>query len=96
MYLFILEREGERAREQEEGQRERKSQADSLLSKEPDARLDLTTLRSRPELKSRVGHSTNEAIQTLQHSTFISYVIFCGQGRSYHCPVHFIVKKAAA
>ena len=36
-----------------EGQRERKTQEDSPLSAEPDMGLDLTTLRSRPELKSK-------------------------------------------
>ena len=35
---------------QGEGQRERESQADSALNVEPDARLDLMTLRSQPEL----------------------------------------------
>jgi len=39
-----------------EGQRERERefQADSMLSMEPDMGLDLTTLRSRPELKPNV------------------------------------------
>ena len=46
---------GERA----QGQRERESQAGFTLSAEPDAGLDPTTLRSRPELKSRVGYSTD-------------------------------------
>ena len=38
----------------------RESQADSVLSVEPSdqARLDLTTLRSGPELKPRVGRVT--------------------------------------
>ena len=38
--------------------RERESQADSVLSTEPDAGLDLISLRSQPELKPRVGQST--------------------------------------
>ena len=38
---------------------ERESQADSLLSAEPKARLHLTTWRSWPELKPRVQHSIN-------------------------------------
>ena len=38
--------------------RERESQADSLPSVEPDRGLDLMTLRSSPELKSRVRHLT--------------------------------------
>ena len=47
-----MEREGGGA----EGERERNSEADSLLSMEPDTGLDFTILRSQPELKSRVGH----------------------------------------
>lgn len=41
------------------GRRERKFQADSSLSMEPDAGLDPTTLRSRPEVKSRVGRQND-------------------------------------
>ena len=37
-----------------EGEGERESQADSPLSMEPDMGLDLTTLKSWPEPKSRV------------------------------------------
>ena len=43
---------GERSRGKE---RETESEADSPLSLKPDAGLDLTTLRSLPEPKSRVG-----------------------------------------
>ena len=46
-YLFILEREGQR-------ERERETQADSMLSVEPNAGLYLTTLRSPLESKPRV------------------------------------------
>ena len=42
-----------------EGEEERESQADSPGSMEPNAVFDLTIMRSRPELKSRVRHSTN-------------------------------------
>ena len=55
-YLFEREKgERERARKEGEGrrERERESQADSPLNMEPDTGLDLTTLRSGPELKSR-------------------------------------------
>lgn len=53
IYLFILERAGQREIGQEgEGQRERKR--DSTLRVEPDTVLHLTTLRSGPELKLRV------------------------------------------
>ena len=45
-FFFFREREGEG---------ERESQADSMPSTEPDVGLDLTTLRSRPELKRRAN-----------------------------------------
>ena len=41
----------------------RESQAGSMFRREPDSRLDLTTLGSWPESKSRVGHSNNWATQ---------------------------------
>ena len=45
----------ERACEQERGREgERKSQAGSTLSTEPNAGLDSTTMKSEPKLKSRV------------------------------------------
>ena len=45
--LFILEREREQKNlKGNDGQRERESQADSVLSTEPEAGLDLMTLRS--------------------------------------------------
>ena len=54
--IYLLERE----HEQREEQRERENlQADFTLSREPDVRLELRTLRSRPELKSRVGCLTD-------------------------------------
>ena len=61
----MQEREWERKKEREhEGrggkvQRERESQADSILSAEPDAGLNLMTLRSWPEPKPRVGRLTD-------------------------------------
>ena len=46
-YLFVLERERSQVEGQAEGgERERESQADSLLSVEPNVRLSLMTLRS--------------------------------------------------
>jgi len=42
----------------EEQRQKRESQAYSTLSAEPNAGLNLTTLRSQPELKPRVGCST--------------------------------------
>ena len=42
-----------------EREREKESQADSTLSMELNAGLDLTTLRSGPEPKSRVRCSTD-------------------------------------
>ena len=44
---------------EEEGQRERESQADSMLSVKPSAGLNLMTLRSQPELKPRLGRLTD-------------------------------------
>ena len=54
MFIFILAGVG---RAEREGERE--SQAVPMLSVKADKRVDLTTMRSRPELKSRVGHLTN-------------------------------------
>ena len=45
------------------GEGEGESQADSTLSVEPIVGLDLMTLRSRPEPKSRVGCLTDLATQ---------------------------------
>ena len=62
LFLFYF-RETEREREHERGrgaerererERERESQADSTLSKEPNARCDPTTLGSRAEIKSQM------------------------------------------
>ena len=59
MYVFN-ERERERVHMSwGEGQGQRESQAGYMLSVEPDLGLDPTTLGSWPELKSRVGHSTD-------------------------------------
>jgi len=55
---ILLERESVCTRVREWGtsrRRGRESQVESVLSVEPDAGLDLTTLGSRPELKSGVG-----------------------------------------
>jgi len=41
---------------EEQREMERETQADSVLSSELNAGLHLTTLRSRLELKPRVGH----------------------------------------
>lgn len=42
-----------------EEQREGETLADFVLSTEPDVGCDLMTLRSRPELKPRVGRLTD-------------------------------------
>ena len=64
-YIYLFERESERERAwagwRAEGERE--SQADSVPSTEPNAGLHLTTLRSWPEPKSRVGRLTDWATQ---------------------------------
>ena len=58
-----------------EGQREREreSEADFILSAEPNVGLDLMTLRSPPEWKPRVGCLTNCATQVPQ-----GYFLQCG------------------
>ena len=55
-------------RERENGQqgqkeKQREPQADSALSTEPDIRLDLMSLRSLPEPKPGVSHSTDYSTQ---------------------------------
>ena len=75
IYLFILKREGE-CGGGAEGERE--SQADSTLSTEPDMGLGLTTLRSWPGWKPRVGSSTNWATQVpLVQSVFPQELPLC-------------------
>ena len=63
-YLFLFrKKETERVGQVGiEGEGERQSKAGSKLSVEPNIELDLMTLRSWPELKSRVGCLTNWAI----------------------------------
>ena len=60
------EREGERKRKRQrerERERERESQADSPLSVDSNAGFNPRTIRSRLELKPRVGHLPDCAIQ---------------------------------
>ena len=62
LYFWLRESERESKRKQKrerDGEAERESQADSIPGTEPDAGLDLTTLRSQPEPKPRVRHSTD-------------------------------------
>lgn len=47
------------------GKKERKSQAGSVLTVNPPVGLDVTNLRSGPELKARVGHVTDGATRRL-------------------------------
>ena len=64
IWFYCTLRKRERMSEggsEEEGERE--SQADSLLSMELAAKLDLMTLRSLPEQKPRVRHWTNWATE---------------------------------
>ena len=56
--LFIYFREEERERAEGEEERENPKQI-PWLSMEPNMELNLTTLRSRPEPKPRVGRSTD-------------------------------------
>ena len=71
-YLFEREtvRESKHMSRVERGtEGEREFQADFPLSTEPDSGLQLTTLRSQPELKSRVGCLTNWVAQALHQSS---------------------------
>ena len=69
--LFIyLERECVCASRGRDRGRRRERETDSLLNAEPNPGLHLTTLRSWPELKLRIGCSTNWVIQAPP-------VIFC-------------------
>ena len=61
IYLFILERERESMCKQGEGQREKEKQ--TPLNREADAGLDPRTLKSWPELKSRVRRLNDWATQ---------------------------------
>ena len=58
-FVYSFERERERGGGGAEGE----GQADSMLSMKPDARLNPMTLRSWPELKSRIKHSVYWATQ---------------------------------
>ena len=61
--LCILENKTDSMRE---AQRERETQADSMLSTEPDVGLLFTTLTSQPKPKTRLGLSTDRAPQAPQ------------------------------
>ena len=69
-----------------EGERERESQADSLLSLEPQAGLDPRTLRSRPEPKSRVGYLTDSATQVSLKSDCFSVIQCLLSKHMIDCP----------
>ena len=58
-----------------EGEGEKPKQ--SALSTEPEVGLDLMTLRSWPELKSRVGHSTSWATQTTPRISILFHWSVC-------------------
>lgn len=64
LFIYLFDREGETAYMharawEEQRERGRESQADSEMSMDPSAGLDLTTLRSRPEPKPRVIYLIN-------------------------------------
>lgn len=65
--LIIWEREREWSGR---GEEDRESEADSTLRAEPDAGLDLTSLRAPLELKPRVGHSTDRATGVPEKNVF--------------------------
>ena len=77
VYLCVL-RERKHTSEWGRGQKgegERESQTGSTFSAEPDVRLNLTTMRSCPEPKSRVGHLTDWVTQA-PTGTYSKYFIF--------------------
>lgn len=60
--IYLRERESERAcahHRERQGEKEKESHSDSLLCIEPNVGLDLTTLRTQPEPKSRTRCSTD-------------------------------------
>ena len=72
--LFIWEKE---QGQEEQRRRKRESQANSVLSAEPSAGLDLLPLTSQPELKPRVRGLTNYAIQASHDPVFwLNLLIF--------------------
>ena len=68
IYLFERENKWER-------QRERESQADSMLRVDPDVRLYLMTPRSGTEQKPRLGHLTDCTTQAPQACFVCAYFI---------------------
>ena len=71
-YIYFRKREQEKAR----GPEGEKSEANSLLSGEPHAGLDLRTLRSLPEPKSRVDHFTDQATHSRPREfTYLNWVL---------------------
>ena len=76
MYLF--ERESKRKARRVRG-RGRETSVDSALSVEPNVGLDLMTPRSQCELKPRVRHSTNCAMQVprLCWAFHMHRVVYC-------------------
>lgn len=67
------------------GRGERETQADSLLSVEPNVGLDLVTLRSQPALKSRVTRLIDCATQTPQGQTVLRPFTEEWEGRERWC-----------
>ena len=70
IYLFICERDPVGTSRGMGNRRGWESQADSTLALDPDEGLDPRTLRSCPELKSRVGHLTTEPPRCPSHFHF--------------------------
>jgi len=67
LFIYFKEREN-KCGEEELKEKERETQAYTTLSVEPHIGLDLTILRSGPELKPRVGCSANGVTQMPQVS----------------------------
>ena len=95
---FILFWERKRKREREhasgvgeaEGEGGRESQADSILSGEPDEGLDLMTLRSWPEPKSRAVHLTDCATQVPHKQYFSIYKFIAVPDQTGHLSSPFM------
>ena len=81
-YFILLKREREHGDGGWHRERERESEANSILSTEPHLGLHPMALRSRPELKPRVGHLTDFATQA-PLMWFTCKIMFSAHGIGY-------------
>ena len=84
--FFSFERECVRGRDLAQGERERESQAGSMLSAEPNAGLDLTILGSSPEPKSSrtFNQLSHTGVTRLFPFFFLSFYLFLRQRETQH------------